>query len=152
MNTRSRRCGCMPGADFYQLDSKMMSLMVSGMQATLTGGSGILDDGMGLRFNNLLANNTSLSLDPLTGIFTVNRAGQYLVLFYINIDGSESSTTVSFSANTVQSQAVNAVQGQMSGFALLSLAISDTIQITNSSGQKVLLSGDIQAGVIILQL
>lgn len=147
-------CICSICNRLRRLESLIGQDLAQGMQATVIGGRKLLSSGEILPFDTIVTNQTSfLSLNTTTGEFTTTKAGNYLVLYYVNIDGTDANTEVAFSVNGIKSQAVSAVQGQMSGFALLTLSPGATISISNTSGQTVAISGtDIQAGITIISL
>lgn len=131
-----------------QIDQKKLR----GFQAAATTSvNKLLNDGEAIVFDQTLTDiGTVSSLNTTTGVFTVNVPGNFMINYYVNTNGTASQSNVSFAVNGIRSGASSAVQGQMSGFALLSLSAGDTISLTNASGEEVRLGeNDIQAGITI---
>lgn len=73
---------------------------INGMQVQLQGMSGgTVVNNANVIFDTVL-NDTSnhISYDNVTGVFTINKPGNYLVNWWVNTDGAESLTNVTFSA------------------------------------------------------
>lgn len=133
------------------IDSALANVKILGTQAVMKLGRTILADGDLVPFNTVLANqNPSVSLDISTGIFTVLKGGNYVVQYYVNVDGSDMGTTVIMDCNGIKSEAIYSIQGQSAGMAVLSLAAGDKIILKNASGQSIVLDGtEAQAGIMI---
>lgn len=146
------RCLC---KRLRQIEITLGQNVLQGIQAaSINSAETLIHSEEAIPFDNILINQTSfLTLDTTAHTFTTTKTGNYLVVFYVNIDGTESKTEVVFSVNGVRAQAVSAVQGQMSGFALLSLNAGDTISLINASGETILISGsEMQAGITITSM
>lgn len=124
-----------------------------GLQAELNDKSNtILDNGDIVPYNAIVSD-TSGTITLSGGTFTVSKVGNYYVSYIVNINGTDQLTSITMSCNGIQSQATNAVQGQMSGFALLQLQAGDNISVINDNGGKILLSPEnIQAQICILKI
>lgn len=109
----------------------------------------LLADGSTVPFNEVLSPNPSIITPNPDGSFTVKKAGTYNVNYFVNTDGTDGATSLVFSVNGIPSQS-NLVQGQLNGFATLSLLVGDIITLATSTTGIVQLGSDpIQAGILI---
>lgn len=135
-----------------RLQRQINDSTVRGLQAQTTASANkLVPQGEAVVFDEIINDLGGIvSLNPATGVFTANAKCNVLVNYYVNINGAESDVNVSFSINGIKSTATYAVQGQMSGFALLHIEPWTSFSVINSSGQTILLAGsDIQAGIMI---
>lgn len=125
---------------------------IQGVQANVTlNPSVLLPDGALIPFDTILSDIGS----PVTltaGSFTVNIPGVYYVSYYVNIDGTETTTSVKIACNGIVCQGAFTNQGEMTGFALLNLKAGDLISLINANGESIRLANeDIQAGICIIK-
>jgi len=136
------------------------SAVLAGIQAELidSAETRIANNGT-ILFDTILNNQSSdITYDSLTGSFTLTRAGNYLVAWWIDVNGAASSE------NVILSVAVNGVSavrgaspvlaGQVTGFALVTITTTpSTISLVNVSGDIIeLASITPQADITIIEL
>ena len=129
-----------------------------GIQASLVGaGGGTIPDGTNVLFDTLNNMGSDISYDPVTGLFTVTRRGDYNVAWWVATDGAGAATSVSFAVevNGVPYSTASSpiVTGQLSGDALVSLnMVPATISLVNVTGDDVFVPAiPVQAGIVIKQ-
>ncbi len=92
--------------------------------------------------------------NPVTGIFTISRVGNYLVSWQVTIDGSDLDPSATFSLRVngtdVVSSTLPLVTGQLSGTALITVAAATTVALVNTSGYTVYYADvPVQANIVI---
>lgn len=133
---------------------------LSGIQMQLIGGAQRVVESRESLVFDMAVNDQSpdISYNPLSGEFTLTRAGSYFVSWWIATDGSEYSTTLSFSlfvdAAGYALGSTPIVTGQLNGSALVTVeAVPTTLTLKNISPDAVALaSAPVQANLVILQI
>lgn len=99
-----------------------------------------------------------INYNPMTGVFTLNRPGNYFISWWVATDGASRSTILQFSvelgaANYAQGS-TPVVTGQVSGSALVTVAAEPVTLILKSTTSDVvaLASTTVQANIVILQV
>jgi len=126
-----------------------------GIQASLVGGEGTVPAGTNVLFDTVNNLGNGVSYDPVTGLFTITRLGNYNVAWWVATDGAGPATSVSFAdaVNGVPYSTASspAVTGQISGDAFVSVTmVPATVSLVNVTGEDVFIpSTPVQAGIVI---
>jgi len=129
-----------------------------GIQAELVGaGGGTIPDGGNVLFDNVLNNQSGISYNPATGLFTITSRGNYFVAWWTAPDGAGSATNISFAVavNGVPYSTASSpiVSGQMAANAFVTInTVPSTISLVNVTGDDVFVPIiPVQAGIVITQ-
>lgn len=93
-----------------------------------------------------------------TGIFTVTAPGNYYVTWWVDTDGAEEATTVSFGISLNGGPGILGsspiVSGQLNGSALVTVgAVPATIELVNATGDNVFIPlTPVQANIVIIEI
>ena len=118
-------------------------------------------DGANVMFDTFVNNSSpNITYNALTGVFTINRAGNYYVSWWINTDFAEEALSVEFSVEVAGGAAISAsspqpmVTLQLNGQAMLSIGVVPaTLSLVNNSGVTVgIAASAIQADLVILEV
>ena len=129
-----------------------------GIQAQLTDGRlSIVSDRETIVFNSFLNNQSSdISYNQATGEFTITKAGDYYVSWWVTTNGSSQFTNMSFSiaVNGVPHSIGTSpiVSGQVSGSELITVgATPATITLINNSSNDIRIANTpVQANIVII--
>jgi len=133
------------------------------MQVQLQGSSvGTIADDSNVLFDTFInATSSNITYDNVTGIFTINKAGNYYVSWWVNTDGAGTENNVTFGIRVISgsiqgpiisSSPVPIVTLQLSGNALLTVGTVPTeFSLFNNSGATVNYGiTPVQANLLIL--
>jgi hypothetical protein len=103
---------------------------------------------------------TSITYSPATGIFSINEVGNYYISWWVNTDGAEEATFVSFGIDVVDGATISAsspapvVTLQLNGSALISVTTVPTVfSLVNNSAAPVTYGlSPIQANLTIIEV
>jgi hypothetical protein len=128
----------------------------------IEGGETTIADNAPILFDTVINNtSTALTYDPITGEITITESGVYYVNWWLAIDGSTVSPTISYTIITSAGDSVTAsspiLSENMSGNALLSITASlitpVTLQLINTTGNDTFIgSTAVQADLTIIHL
>ena len=130
-----------------------------GMQLSLVGSSaGTVDPGAAVPFDTVNLNNTlGVAYTPSSGTVTINRAGTYLVNWWLGVENAQTAASLSFATSAggsdVQTSYSDIGGGQIFGTAIVNVtSIPTTLQLVNRSAAAVTYAtAEIQAGMTIVQ-
>jgi hypothetical protein len=129
-----------------------------GIQAALVGAGGeTIPDGTNVLFDTLNNQGSSIVYDPVTGLFSITRQGDYNIAWWVSTDGAAPATSVSFAVevNGVPYSTASSpiVTGQLSGDAFVTInMVPATISLVNVTGEDVFVPDiPVQAGIVIKQ-
>lgn len=149
---------CCPYVPPYPYEQKRGVL--TGIQAQLTGsGTAALNSNADILFNSVVnTQSPNITYNPATGTFTITRAGNYYVSWWVATDGTESAQSVYISlrlngTNEVVS-ATPSVTGQVNGSALITVKNTpSTLTMVNTGKEPILLADlDVQANIVITEV
>lgn len=134
--------------------------LLRGIQAELNSSANELIANNGkIIFNTILNNQTpDVTYDSVTGDFTLTRNGNYVVTWWIDIDGADMTSNIILSL-TVNGTPVSAgaspiITGQVTGFALITVNTTPaTVSLINTSGDTIKLANIVpQASIMIIEI
>jgi len=120
-------------------------LLNNGMQVQLigTGNTTVLNNA-NVIFNTILTNlSPNIVYNNVTGVFTVLKAGVYIIDWWVNADGAEEETTIYFVIETSTGTSIGASSPspvttiQLKGEALVYLPENATFTLVNRTGAPV---------------
>ncbi|MPW27237.1 hypothetical protein GC105_15825 [Alkalibaculum sp. M08DMB] len=136
------------------------ALALSGIQTQLTGAPAtIIADGANVIFDTTINNpSPNIVYDNATGNFTINEPGNYLINWWIAVDGAGASIEVIFTVEVAGGPSISAASVppntslQLSGDALISITtVPSTLSLVNNTGEDVFLANNIvQANMTII--
>ena len=136
------------------------AVQLRGLQAELLGdGDALIADNTTVIFDTVLNDQSlDISYDSSTGEFTISKAGNYFVSWWVSTGASSLTSTVVFSVAVDGSSFSRGVSpivtGQVSGSAFVTIgATPATISLINVSGDIVRLADTpVQANIVIYEL
>ena len=113
-----------------------------GLQVTYeTAGSVEVDDGDPIVFNNILTNNSTITYDNTTGIFSITEEGTYYISWNLAVDGAASSPYIQLDLEfsnsqviSISSTIVNQIASNSAFIEVLSTDLPLTFSLVNNSG------------------
>jgi hypothetical protein len=118
-------------------------------------------DGANVMFDTFVNNSSpNIIYNALTGVFTINRSGNYYVSWWVNTDFAEEALSVAFSVQVAGGATVTAsspeplITLQLGGQAMLSIGVAPaTLSLVNTSGVNVgFATSAVQADLVILEV
>ncbi len=135
---------------------------ITGVQVQLQDSSGgTILDGANVMFDTPLnTDSDNVSYNDGTGEFAFSRPGNYLVTWWVNVDGAQAAANIVFTVVTSSGSEVSAISPfpltilQLNGQALLTIGSAPiTMSLVNNTGAIVTFgTSDIQADLVILQI
>lgn len=134
--------------------------VLGGIQAQLDDAEvTILPNGDNVIFNTVLNDQSpNIDYDTTTGEFTITQPGNYLVNWWVAVDGAGPATTISFAValNNIPYSIASSpiVSDQLSGDALVTVAAVPTVvTLINFTGEDAFIAGTpVQANIVITEV